>query len=1010
MFFRLLFLFSILLIPNRSFSQEFSKTEKNIIILYSKNANSERLKEFAAGFSSYISNNKIDAQIHPIYLDIQEKNNFNEKRELLALLIRSNIINTQTDVIVATDTETHLLLVSLDSLLPPGLPVLTICALGHHIEKTPRFSIFELNYPIEKNFLLGMDLFPNTKEVVFISDDSTYGINEMTQAKKVLAKYSKSVFIKYLSPGKPPFNNFISIIDSLNPDSFIILSSWLMDGEGNYRINDNYYPFLQRIKNNPVFGVQNLSLGTGILGGYLTSLWDSGYKIAAKTVKLFNNPNLRFRDTISNYKLSFDYTIMQKWNISINDLPKNSQFINKPVNIFNDYSTEVNFIIVIIVLLSASLVIFAFYHLRYIRLYKDNLKLSKESTARKELLDNTLSVISEGIVSFDTDFKILDINAAARQMSGMTGNLVGLKFESVFSTTQPEDSESVLSLLTKSLKNKERVSISKHTRINYKNEESRVISGNISPVIDSENTVHQLVLVFRDVTESHKQKRFLSIAVESAKSYTWFFSTYNNQFVFGENYRNIYGTDTPNEASMETFLIKVHPDDREKVLLSHENILRNSTTNFSVEYRISFNNDGKYEWWERRGLTYTDNMSEDEVKYVYGMDINIDDHKERENELLEAKLKAEESDQLKSAFLSNMSHEIRTPLNGIVGFANLLADPDYTQKEKDEFVKVINTSSKVLMNLVSDILDLSRIESNTMNFELRPTNLSQQIQEIADSYRLSVNEHVTLTIELPEKSAFVNTDAFRNRQVLTNLINNSLKFTEQGEIRVGYSIKDGYAEVYVSDTGKGIKKELVNNIFNRFFKVDEFTAGTGLGLSICKAIVERIGGKIWAESEPGKGTIVKYTIYTVSSPEEIAPSSHAGDEKNDLKPASDFAYEDKRHLILIAEDIDSNYQLLEIMLSRNYDLIWAKNGAEAVEMFKQYNPSLILMDIKMPQMDGLEATRAIRSISADVPIIAQTADAFESDHQTAYEAGCNEILTKPIKSSRLLLLVNKYLN
>lgn len=686
---------------------------------------------------------------------------------------------------------------------------------------------------------------------------------------------------------------------------------------------------------------------------------------------------------------------------------------NRPLLLFsiNNYSTEINFILAIIVLLSLSLIIFAFYHLRYIRLYKKNLNLSKENTARKELLDNTLSVMSEGVVSFDADFKIIDINAAARQMSDMSKNPIGLKLESVFSITQPEGEDSILNLLSKSLIKKERVTIANHTRINYKDAESRVISGDISPVIDSDHNVSQLVLVFRDITESHKQKRFLSIAVESAKSYTWFFSTYNNLFVFGENYQRIYGSDTPNQTSMDLFLNKIHPDDREKILLSHENIVKNRIKNFSVEYRISFNNDNKYEWWERRGLIYTDSMCEDEVKYVYGMDINIEEHKEREIELLEAKLRAEESDRLKSAFLSNMSHEIRTPLNGIVGFANLLADPEYTQKEKKEFVKVINTSSKVLMNLISDILDLSRIESNTMNFELRPTNLSQQIQEIVDSYKLSVDENVSLIIDLPEKSALVNTDPYRNRQVLTNLINNSLKFTERGEIRVGYSVKQDHAEVFVSDNGKGIKKELLSSIFHRFYKVDEFVMGTGLGLPICKAIVEKFGGKIWAESESEKGTVVRYTIGIASSEDVNNITALSEEEISESNSGKNIHKElnDKRQQILIAEDLESNYQLLNVILSRDFDLIWAKNGVEAIEMFKQYNPPLVLMDIKMPKMDGLEAARAIRKISPNVPIIALTANTFESDHRAALDAGCNEILTKPIKTSLLLLLVGKYL-
>jgi len=657
------------------------------------------------------------------------------------------------------------------------------------------------------------------------------------------------------------------------------------------------------------------------------------------------------------------------------------------------YNTEINIILFTLGIFSVFLIAFALYHLRYIRLYKDNLLLSRENSARKDLLDNTLSVMSEGVVSLDTDFRIIDINIAGIQMSGISENPIGLNFEDVFSTTHPEGDGSIINLLSKSLQAKERVKIANNTRITYKDSESRVIAGNISPVIDSSQNVTQLVLVFRDVTESHKQKRFLSIAVESGKSYTWFFNTYNNMFVFGENSQKIYGLDTPNQTSIDFFLAKIHPEDREKILQSHENIVKNRITNFSVEYRISFNNDNKYEWWERRGLTYKDNMDDDEIKYVYGMDINIDEHKERENELLEAKLKAEESDRLKSAFLANMSHEIRTPLNGILGFANLMTDPEYSKEEKQEFVKVINDSSKSLMNLISDILDLSKIESNTMDFDIQTTDLSQQIQEVVYNCRLSVNENVKLIVDPPEKNAQVIIDPQRNEQVLTSLVNNSLKFTERGEIHIGYTTKADYVEVYVSDTGKGIKKEHQNKIFQRFYKIDEFIKGTGLGLSISKAIIERFGGKIWAESEFGKGTVMKYTIPVNSNKE---PQSVSTPHKNQQ--------------ILIAEDLDSNYKFLEVVLSKNYELLWAKNGAEAVEMFKEFKPALVLMDIKMPVMDGLEASINIRMISAHVPIIAQTATVFETDHQAAYDAGCDEVLTKPIKSSLLLLVVDKYIN
>jgi signal transduction histidine kinase/ActR/RegA family two-component response regulator len=432
------------------------------------------------------------------------------------------------------------------------------------------------------------------------------------------------------------------------------------------------------------------------------------------------------------------------------------------------------------------------------------------------------------------------------------------------------------------------------------------------------------------------------------------------------------------------------------------------TTVFVVEYRIRFDNRKDYEWWERRGVSYTETgKGENELLYIYGMDINIEEHKARESELIDARIKAEESDRLKSAFLSNISHEIRTPLNGIVGFANLLTDPDYTQQEKENFIKVINDNSKILMSLISDILDLSRIESNSMTFDYRPVNLNQQLSEILTNYKIYMRDDLKIVADLPDKPAIVYIDPFRNRQVITNLINNSLKFTESGEIRFGYHVKNGFVEVYVSDTGKGIRKDLLNSIFQRFYKVDEFITGTGLGLPICKAIVEHFGGNIWAESEVGKGTTMRYTI-------QCQPQSNisAGQESVSIEqssPSLDLKKRAVKKSILIAEDLESNYMLMEVMLSKYWTLLWAKNGKEAVDMFESESPDMILMDIKMPIMDGLEATRQIREKSQSVPIVAQTANAFDADRTAALQAGCNDMLVKPIKTATLLKVVNKFL-
>lgn len=305
------------------------------------------------------------------------------------------------------------------------------------------------------------------------------------------------------------------------------------------------------------------------------------------------------------------------------------------------------------------------------------------------------------------------------------------------------------------------------------------------------------------------------------------------------------------------------------------------------------------------------------------------------------------------------------------------------------------------MALISDILDLSRIESNSMSFEFSKFDLSQQIAETIDSYKLSLPAGIELLSDVPEEPLLIFADPIRNRQILNNLINNAIKFTPKGTITVGYKETEKGVEIFVKDTGKGIKEDQQSKIFERFYKADEFTTGTGLGLSICKAIVQKFDGEIWVESKSEKGAAFHYTI-----PKDSCYNENEEDPAETmLSPETGEA----RKTILVAEDLDSNYLLIEIILSKRYNVVRAKDGKEAISLFTEQNPDLILMDIKMPVMDGLEATKEIRNISAKIPIIALTANAFESDQIEAKTAGCNEVLTKPVKSSLLYLVIEKYL-
>lgn len=388
---------------------------------------------------------------------------------------------------------------------------------------------------------------------------------------------------------------------------------------------------------------------------------------------------------------------------------------------------------------------------------------------------------------------------------------------------------------------------------------------------------------------------------------------------------------------------------------------------------------------------------------LIGISWDITNLQNIEQELIKARIKAEQSDRLKSAFLANMSHEIRTPLNAIVGFSQLLPSAE-TDEEKKLYSGIINQNSDILLQLINDILDLSKIEAGTLEYIKRPMNLGEVCRTIYAVHKERVKEGVTLVLDNEEEDLLMEGDQNRIMQVITNFLTNASKFTYEGEIRLGFERMDKAVRVYVRDTGIGIEPEKVDHIFERFVKLNSFAQGTGLGLSICRMIIEKIGGKIGVTSELGKGSTFYFMIPFEETGEQgkFLGTSKTESKENVVNRAQQI------RKILVAEDVESNFILLKNLIGREYTLLWAKDGVEAVEMYKQYQPDLILMDVKMPRMDGLEATHIIRTYSREIPIIALTAYAFEADKELALEVGCNDFVTKPVSKEALGKALEKF--
>ncbi len=398
--------------------------------------------------------------------------------------------------------------------------------------------------------------------------------------------------------------------------------------------------------------------------------------------------------------------------------------------------------------------------------------------------------------------------------------------------------------------------------------------------------------------------------------------------------------------------------------------------------------------------------------FLLSIEWNITEMEQMRRELVVAKKKAETSDQLKSAFLANMSHEIRTPLNAIVGFSRLIAESE-EYAERRMYYQIVEANNERLLSLINEILDLSKIEANMVEFIMGPVRLQTLFEEIYQAHLLRCPEEVALVNDAdPDHDVVIHTDKNRLFQVISNLIGNAFKFTTHGAVTFGYRIEGKRVSFYVKDTGTGIPKEKLASVFDRFVKANNFVQGTGLGLSISKTIIEKLQGEISVTSEVDKGTT--FSFYLPLPEEEIelveteVQAESTVTRATTQRPARPRSSKEHKPLILAAEDVESNYTLLRATLSKRYRLEWAKDGIEAVRMNEELHPDLILMDMKMPNLDGLQATAIIHEVS-DVPIIALTAFAFDSDRVKALEAGCVDFMTKPFTPERLYAMIEKYL-
>jgi PAS domain S-box-containing protein len=519
----------------------------------------------------------------------------------------------------------------------------------------------------------------------------------------------------------------------------------------------------------------------------------------------------------------------------------------------------------------------------------------------------------------------------------------------------------------------------------------------LSLLMDSVWKISERISLLNELTRAKEKAEENEFELNEAQKIShvgnWKFDIETQQPVWSDEMLRIWGLKSQDEVPCyEDHKKYIHPEDWEKFNKSIKQTIEDKEP-YELELRI-IRPDGS----ERNIVTIGEPLLDENnnVFALRGTNQDITERKNVEKELIEAKVKAEESDRLKSAFLANMSHEIRTPMNGILGFTELLREPNLTGTELQQYIEIIRKSGARMLDTVSDLVDISRIETGQVEIKEEGVNLKLEIENLYAFFEPEAKNkslEFKLNLKCNSQESFILSDRSKFNSIVSNLIKNALKYTKAGSVEVGCEQINSHFLVYVKDTGIGIPIEMQKKIFERFVQVEQgYTRnyeGTGLGLTISKAYADMLNGDIWVESMEGKGSTFYFKIPVKKIGSNVKSATN--------KVSKPETTPDKIN-ILIAEDDETSVKFLEYALADiNGEKLFAKNGIEAVNLFYEHHDiDLVLMDIKMPKMDGYEATRKIRELNNNVIIIAQTAYAMAGDYQKALEAGCNDYITKPL--------------
>lgn len=772
----------------------------------------------------------------------------------------------QTDLIVTSSDEAFYTLFACGDSLPLQIPVVFF-GIKYPDEQLlathPNVCGFTANPDFDVILRHAQKIFPQRKEVICVIDNSflsNKGRDDFQNEWEIFKKDNPDYSMKIYNTQNQTTSHIIAAI------------CYPRNSNGRVVIAPKWSPFLSFVGKNskaPVFSTQNVGLTNGVFSAYDNDAANSAFMAAQRASRVLKGASpkdIGVADTPQGF--IYDHKQLEFFNVkSDRATAAGGVIVNEP------YWEKYKFLFIllypsILALLIASIVWLMRVNRRESKRRvqaQTRLLVQNKLVEQRNEFDNVFHSIRDGVITYDTDFHIHFTNHSLLQMLHLPYELGGRLYEGMMADSIFNIYNGGQDILQKMLKQVvrtgESVQIPQGSFMKEAHSDNYFpLSGEIVP-IRSGGKITGMALSARNISDEEMQKRFFDMALDESSIYPWQFDMKANCFIFPQGFLTRLGYDeSVTTITREEMDRSIHPDDLQEVSPQFDKALTGENKSPRLNFRQR-NANGEYEWWEYRSSAIG-GLTQDSLYSILGVCQSIQRYKTVEQEMREARDKALQADKLKSAFLANMSHEIRTPLNAIVGFSDLLSDTsNFTEEEIAQFIGTINKNCGLLLALINDILDLSRIESGTMEFVFAEHNLPLLLKTVHDSQRLNMPSGVELVLRMPEsEKKYLKTDSVRLQQVVNNLINNAAKFTTSGSITFGYEEDEqpGYTRIFVEDTGVGISEEGLRHIFERFYKVDNFTQGAGLGLSICQTIVERLKGTISVTSEIGKGT--RFTV------------------------------------------------------------------------------------------------------------------------------------------------------